>query len=109
VYGAIVSEPSGAPSSRNVTAAIRPERAVALAFSVVGRATVRGAPISPTEGPPDEALERKAPDARECDGSLRPFWRTIARVTTAAATRHTSATAATLAPRDETQRGAENI
>jgi len=61
------------------------------------------------DGPPDEAVERKEPDARECDGSLRLFWRTIARVTTAAATRQTRASAATLAPRDETQCGAENI
>jgi len=82
---------------------------LALAFSVVGRPTVRGAPTSPTDGPPDEAVERKEPDARECDGSLRLFWRTIARVTTAAATRQTRASAATLAPRDETQCGAENI
>ena len=73
LYGAIVSEPIGAPSSKKVTATIRPERALALAFSVVGRSTLPGGPSSVTEGEPAAAEERSEPVARECDGSLRPF------------------------------------
>ena len=65
VYGAIVSEPSGEPSSRNVTAAMRPEVAVALAFSVVGCSTLPCEPSSVTDGGPAAVVERRELVARE--------------------------------------------
>jgi hypothetical protein len=65
VYGATVSEPSGTPSSRNVTATMRPERAFAAAFSTVGRSTVPGGLMSSTAGGPDAEEERIELVARE--------------------------------------------
>ena len=65
VYGATVSEPSGTPSRRNVTATTRPERALAAAFSVVGPATVPGGARSSTAGGSLAEEERKELVGRE--------------------------------------------
>ena len=65
MYGARVSEPSGTPSRRNVTATTRPERALAAAFSVVGPSTVPGGARSSTAGGAPAEEERKEPVARE--------------------------------------------
>src|SRR4029450_10116334 len=46
-YGAVVSEPRGAPSTTNVTAAIRAPFPFALAVSVTGPVTL---PVGPSEG-----------------------------------------------------------
>jgi len=73
LYGAVVSEPNGCPSSTKVTATIRPERALAAAFNVVGRPTEAGGLASVTDGGPAAVDDRRAPFARECEGSLRLF------------------------------------
>jgi hypothetical protein len=65
LYGAVVSEPRGVPSSTKVTATIRPERALAAAFSVVGLPTEPGGRASDTEGGPAAVEERSEPVARE--------------------------------------------
>ena len=101
-----MSDPRGAPSSRNVTATTRPEVALALARSVVGRVTLCGA-SSATEGAPPAELDRRVPVDRECEGSLRLFWRSIAKATADTATNHASPSAANLFPRVEAIRGIE--
>jgi hypothetical protein len=65
VYGATVSERSGTPSMKNVTATTRPERAFAAAFRVVGPATVPGGARSSTAGGPVAEEERKEVVGRE--------------------------------------------
>jgi hypothetical protein len=102
-----VSDPRGAPSSRNVTTTTRPELALALARSVVGPVTLCGA-SSATEGAPPAELDRRVPVDPECEGSLRLFWRSIARATADTATNHATPSAANLLPRVEAIRGIES-
>jgi hypothetical protein len=102
-----VSDPSGAPSSRNVTATTRPELALALAWSVVKPVTLCGA-TSATDGAPPAALDKKVPDDRECDGSLRLFWRSIVKATADAATNQARPSAVNFLPRVQAIRGNES-
>src|SRR5215211_705635 len=83
-YGRVVSEPSGRPSSRKVTATTRAARAVARAFKPVGAATVFGPrystlgrfPDGAATGADDRSQPVKTRSARRTKRRVRVLLRT---------------------------------